>query len=267
MFQWFINLFRAKKEESPVAENRERQDSTAQSIVSTSFVIEVDSREYLFEGFHWRPDRMMWKGMEVRLYPNCLCITPYHLYDLHEIDSMTAHVEYYWNPFLMEKTSLESTPILVQAFAHILCFRNKGFRIRIVSGRILVYVPQNNVMDWNKGLERIFQVVSFWNELSKTEKYRQDISMTEGLTVRPHHEFATQDQQLNHIQGWLLSCFDGSSNDWCTAWWDKEGFHCTPKPYIESVYEPQKTAYYGALLWDWACMQNSKSQKEFRSLE
>ena len=74
----------------------------------------------------------------------------------------------------------------------------------------------------------------------------------------PHHDLVIQDQPLNHMQEWLLSCFDGSSNNWCTAWWNKEGFHCTPQPYADSEHNLQKTAYYGALLWDWACMQHSE---------
>ena len=258
MFQWFLNLFKEKKVETPVVTNREKQESAAKIVSSNSFAIEVDSMEYRFEDFHWIPDRMMWNGMEIRLYPNCLCVTPHHLYDIPEIDSMTAHVEYYWNPFLMEKTSLKPTPILLQAFAHILCFRNKGFRIRIVSGRVLVYVPREDAVSWNKGLERVFQIVSFWNQLSETEQYVPDTSIVDGLSVRPHHALTTQEKQFNHMQEWLLSHFDGSSNCWCSAWWDKEGFHCTPAAYIEDEYKIQKTAYYGALLWDWACMQNGE---------
>ncbi len=259
MFQWFINLFKERKAEAPVGGSCDKQESTAKRAPSPTFAIKVDSIEYRFENYRWIPDRMIWKDMEVQLHTSCLYITPHRLYDIHEIDSMTAHVEYYWNPFMMEKESFEPTPLHLKAFAHILGFRNKGFRIRIVSGRIFVYVPQLNEIDWNEGLEKLFQIVSFWNKLSTAERYTQDASIVEGLSVCPHHELAMQDQPLSDIQEWLLSCFDGSSNDWCTAWWDKDGFHCTPTPYAESTYKPQKTAYYGALLWDWACEHKSES--------
>ena len=251
MFEWLRKIFVGNKPVPDTPKPFVRPESP-------TFDIRIDETTCRFENWKWTPDTVKWNGMEVKLSRDSLYIVPRRIWDVEDHDSASARVEIFYIMNFPKELPIEPSPEVVRAFAHLLCYRNPGNRIRLVSGRMMMYIPKTERKSWEEGSQRLFALVSLWNQL-----YEHDSEVVPNNTpslpcASPLNPLPNEGQPLNKMQKWILSCFDGSTTDWGTASWNKDGFSCRSNSF-ERSYDPRKTAFYGALLWDWASLHFPKN--------